>query len=862
MRFRTRKETKLAVSVTRYASNGKQWLTNAVILVLLAISSVIADAQAGAVISGQVVSLQGLPQPYAKVRICPQTASGIPCTPLASIFSDPGLTVPTSNPVSANQYGFYSIFVGSNTSFYQVQTTYGTTTYPFWANGAFGGSTLCALVGGAYPISCGGTGETTAAGAAASIVNGNPIAPSSVTTASITLNGGSSLTGNQGNGALAQHSTGSTFTNDCAKFDVNGNVVDAGAACSSGSGSGTVSTASNYAAYAAGSASGTTAYAQNCRYDVTGNNYTCPGTISAPQHCIGTSCTNLWPLSTAPNSVIYGSALGAAIGGNIAANAQVFTDGTSFYSAAPAYGAYDFAADAWYAFHGAPQLFLPATIKSSIDKFVAAASGGNLPIALTNTGAAYVFYSGCQSDHTTPTLDGAFFVPMMSRLYYATTGSIADFATNAAAMKTALGNVPLNGSTHLVTISASHPYVTWGFQDGIVKTGDDLMGSLLMWKAATDMAVLYTANGDSTNAATMTTYATNIAASLTTSSSLWDSTDGMFYAATGQNNQIDVLGSAYAVYLGFISTAQQIAISTYLNAHYSTLVINGYVHQSPANWAYSAGGNQCGRGTGNYDDGEWSVGNEWVYYALRVNSQTQAQQLVLDFLANADPTKEYYGATLNGATSNLESPMGTGSIVAANYPGALALPVPTTAIPKSNYVNLCAVVTLSTGVTCTSANGALQIASGTTSFTVSGIPGSYVTLVIIVNERGLSGAANLLAEYNGDSTLAHYNYQQGNMPATGSQGGATYAGYYGAEPFVAAVGDASNGSSFTITIPFYGVAGLAKVATGTGGIQSGAIAASAQFTEFWSSTAVITSITFSLNSGNFGFGFMSIYAMN
>jgi hypothetical protein len=42
----------------------------------------------------------------------------------------------------------------------------------------------------------------------------------------------------QGNGAKVQLSTGSTTTNDCVKFDANGNTVDAGAACGSGNSSG------------------------------------------------------------------------------------------------------------------------------------------------------------------------------------------------------------------------------------------------------------------------------------------------------------------------------------------------------------------------------------------------------------------------------------------------------------------------------------------------------------------------------------------------------------------------------------------------------------------------------------------------
>lgn len=47
----------------------------------------------------------------------------------------------------------------------------------------------------------------------------------------------------QGNGSLFQLSTGSTTTNDCGKFDANGNNVDAGAAC----GVGTVNSGAQYA---------------------------------------------------------------------------------------------------------------------------------------------------------------------------------------------------------------------------------------------------------------------------------------------------------------------------------------------------------------------------------------------------------------------------------------------------------------------------------------------------------------------------------------------------------------------------------------------------------------------------------------
>lgn len=50
-------------------------------------------------------------------------------------------------------------------------------------------------------------------------------------------NGGTGVTSAQGNGTKVQLSTGSATTNDCVKFDANGNTVSSGAACGTGSGS-------------------------------------------------------------------------------------------------------------------------------------------------------------------------------------------------------------------------------------------------------------------------------------------------------------------------------------------------------------------------------------------------------------------------------------------------------------------------------------------------------------------------------------------------------------------------------------------------------------------------------------------------
>lgn len=56
-------------------------------------------------------------------------------------------------------------------------------------------------------------------------------APGAIGPTSLAVNGGTAITGNQGNGTLVQHSTGAVTSGNCAKFDANGNVIDAGALC-------------------------------------------------------------------------------------------------------------------------------------------------------------------------------------------------------------------------------------------------------------------------------------------------------------------------------------------------------------------------------------------------------------------------------------------------------------------------------------------------------------------------------------------------------------------------------------------------------------------------------------------------------
>jgi hypothetical protein len=130
-----RKTTLLSIGVVRTLSR-----LVALPLLLLSLSSF--SFGQGSSIFGQVVSPgpptgTGGPAAFATVRICPFSSSGLPCTPLAPLFSDPTLTTPTANPSTTDQWGNYSLFVATGTYIIQVTPVAGVTySYLAFANGS------------------------------------------------------------------------------------------------------------------------------------------------------------------------------------------------------------------------------------------------------------------------------------------------------------------------------------------------------------------------------------------------------------------------------------------------------------------------------------------------------------------------------------------------------------------------------------------------------------------------------------------------------------------------------------------------------------------------------------------------------
>ncbi len=217
----------------------------------------------------------------------------------------------------------------------------------------------------------------------------------------------------------------------------------------------------------------------------------------------------------------------------------------------------------------------------------------------------------------------------------------------------------------MVTSGSGVQWVPFGFEDGVKFTGDNLMGSLQMYQAATAMSAMYTAAGDSANATHFSTIASNISSGL--DAVFWSSGDGMYHASpisNATNDQIDVGGSALIAYLGL--GAHTAAVSSWLVSNIGTIKGNGFIRQSNSNWGTSWGGNQCGRGAGNYDDGYWSYYLQWIAEAIAISSPTAAATLIREYAYSYANVTEYIGVSDIGVTSNLANPMGALAFVRAH----------------------------------------------------------------------------------------------------------------------------------------------------------------------------------------------------
>jgi len=135
-----------------------------------------ASAQ-GLIYNGEVRSTRGPVLPGVQVNVCTSGATGVPCSPQATVYSDPGLTVPITQPIIVDQNGKFSFYGNPGTSYVISESGQGiSTSFPIQLPSAGSGCTV-----GGSPGALQKNNGASGCNAAAIVDNGSTITASEPT---------------------------------------------------------------------------------------------------------------------------------------------------------------------------------------------------------------------------------------------------------------------------------------------------------------------------------------------------------------------------------------------------------------------------------------------------------------------------------------------------------------------------------------------------------------------------------------------------------------------------------------------------------------------------------------------------------
>jgi hypothetical protein len=315
-----------------------------------------------------------------------------------------------------------------------------------------------------------------------------------------------------------------------------------------------------------------------------------------------------------------------------------------------------------YMLEGCPEAFTAQEMKNSLLTFIGGLSDSGAGVDCVSFDGTPIYKPGGGTLGENPVADGSMFtVDVAWRTYQQTNDNVLLQQVIDKLVQT-MNAVPLDPNGNGLFYIDPNVYwdrCPWGFTDTIRESGDNLMCSLLYVRACNQLADLLTAAGRSSEAASWRTAATNTTSSI--QSVLWNSSVGLFNAATVQCNQPDIMGSAFAVQIGVATPAQTTAIANYFNTNYNSIVAAGQVRHLPGGtyWQYTSTGQDIYQ-----NGGYWGVATGWFANTLALVNAAKANQMLLDAVNN------YKASGVNEWVNSAGTPLGVG-----NYSASATMPL-------------------------------------------------------------------------------------------------------------------------------------------------------------------------------------------
>lgn len=276
-----------------------------------------------------------------------------------------------------------------------------------------------------------------------------------------------------------------------------------------------------------------------------------------------------------------------------------------------------------YTVHNAGALLDPDEIRAGIEYLLRGQrADGCMPDRVTAAGKP-IYAPGAESnplaDHA---LDNGPFMASLVADYYRLSRDDTFFRRHEPALRRGLDFVR-RADNGLVYNDPKEPQCPYGFTDCVAKTGHLLFVSLLYYDACLQTA---TACREA-HCGEPAVYERRAALIRDNLRLLWDEPSGMFLAADRDCRQIDIWGSALALYLGIASSEQADRICNYLDRHADEVFQRGQVRHLPGRetWSRLLTPIPAQR----YQNGAfWATPHAWLLPALATRKPTLAARLL------------------------------------------------------------------------------------------------------------------------------------------------------------------------------------------------------------------------------------------
>ncbi len=240
-----------------------------------------------------------------------------------------------------------------------------------------------------------------------------------------------------------------------------------------------------------------------------------------------------------------------------------------------------------------------------------------------------------------PSLDDAFFFIHMAMEYARQSGESA-FLREAVKGKPLLQRLeeayampPAHPESGIVQVTAEARGVNFGFFDTVVHTGDLFFASLLKYRAAGELAELFGRLGETEKATKYQAAVSRLQQALV---AVFSMEDGWFRASTGTSAQVDVWGTAFAVFIGALPAEREKQACAALTraVREGTIAWRGMIRHVPTDRDFSpeSAWEKCYARKNTYQNGAyWDTATGWVCYAVAKQDRALSRDLAKDYVA-------------------------------------------------------------------------------------------------------------------------------------------------------------------------------------------------------------------------------------